>query len=163
MRILKWIGILIGLALGVGALGLGIARLLIDGPIAMLPGGVLGGTEVAAPEDWSFANEHQTLAVEIRPEDPYSVTTIHFVANNELYIPASRATEKKWPSMAAENGVARVGIGDSVYPVRLKRVEPGTSAWDAAFDAASEKYSRIAEMREKGVPEGVWLFHAERR
>ena len=144
MRILKWIGILLGAAIVLGALGLGIARLLVDGPIAMLAGGSLGDAEVPAPDDWSFAKDLRTIAVEVRPEDPHSVTVVSFVADDELYIPASRGPEKEWPAIATANGQARVRVDGTVYPVTLKRVERGTPEWDSAFAAARQKYPQIS-------------------
>jgi len=163
MKIIKWIvGLVLG-AVALGAVGLGIARLVVDGPIAMFAGGSLGDHESPAPADWSIANDHQTVAVEVRPEDPHSVTTISFVADNELYIPASRGPEKEWPGIAVANGKARIRIGDTIYPVMLTRVERDSDAWAAAMKAAGAKYPQMAERMPDGPPDDVWLFHAARR
>lgn len=163
MKIIKWIVGLAVAAVALGALGLGIARLVIDGPIAMFAGGSLGDTEFPAPADWSFADDHPTVAVEVRPEEPHSVTTISFVADNELYIPASRGPEKEWPSIAVANGQARVRIGEKIYPITLTRVERDSDAWAAAMKAATAKYPQMAERMPDGAPDDVWLFHAARR
>ena len=43
------------------------------GPIVMIPGGELSGTPAPVPESWDFTNEVDTIQLETRPEDPYSV------------------------------------------------------------------------------------------
>ena len=71
-------------------------------PIAMIPGKQLSGEEKAYPADWEFTNDHMLVKVESRPEDPYSVTTICFLIDGNLHIPAQKGSTKKWP----ENVVA---------------------------------------------------------
>jgi hypothetical protein len=162
MKILKTLGLVLGGLLALAIVAAGIARLVIDGPIGPLAGGRLGGEVRPAPADWSFSDDHTTIAVEVRPEDPHSVTTICFVAGGELYVPASRASEKEWTKIALEDDRARVGIGDFVYPVRLVRVEDEDEL-EGAFEAAVAKYPQIAEQTGGEVPEDVWVFRAERR
>ena len=63
MKILKFIGIALAALVGLAIVGGGIARLVINGPIGPLAGGSLDGNERAAPDDWSFSDDHFTVAV----------------------------------------------------------------------------------------------------
>lgn len=162
MKIIKYIGIGFAALLALAIVGAGIARLVINGPIGPLAGGQLDGSERAAPADWNFTNEHFTIAVEVRPTDPHSVTVVCFVSDGELYIPARNAAEKDWPQMALADGRARVRVGDDLYAVQLVKVEDDSER-QRVFQTASEKYPQIAEQSDGRIPDDVWLFRAERR
>jgi len=56
----------------------------------MISGKHLSGDEFVYPEDWLFTNEFQTIKVETNPENPHSVTTLCFVREGKLIIPARR-------------------------------------------------------------------------
>ena len=162
MKIVKYVGIALAAILALAIVGAGIARLVIDGPIGPLAGGQLDGSERSAPVDWSFTDDHFTIAVEVRPSDPHSVTVVCFVSDGELYIPARNAAEKEWPQMALADGRARVRVGDDLYPVQLVKVE-SDSERQRGFLAAGDKYPQIAEQSGGQIPDGIWLFRAERR
>ena len=162
MKIVKYLGIALAVLLALAIVCAGIARLVINGPIGPVAGGQLDGSQRAAPADWYFTNEHSTIAVEVQPEDPHSVTVVCFVSAGELYIPARNAAEKDWPQMALADGRARVRVGDDLYPVQLVKVED-QSELEGGFRAAIEKYPRLAAQSGGQVPDGVWLFRAERR
>lgn len=162
MKIVKYLGIGLAALLVLAIVAAGIARLVINGPIGPLAGGKLDGTERSAPVDWSFTDDHFTIAVEVRPSDPHSVTVVCFVSDGELYVPARNAAEKDWPQMALADGRARVRVGEDLYPVRLVKVE-GDSERQRGFLAAGDKYPQLAEQSGGQIPEGVWLFRAERR
>ena len=162
MKILRIASITLGVLFVVGLIGAGIARLVINGPIGPLAGGKLTGNLQAAPEDWGFTKDHFTIAVEVGPDDPHSVTVICFLVDGELYIPAQDAAEKSWPQMALDDSRATVRIEENLYPVRLVRVQDADER-EAAFRSASKKYPRLAERANEGLPESVWLFRAERR
>lgn len=162
MKIVKYIGIALAALLALAVVGAGIARLVINGPIGPLVGGRLDGSQRAAPADWNFTDEHFTIAVEVQPADPYSVTVVCFVSAGELYIPARNAAEKDWPQMALADGRARVRVGDDLYPVQLVKVEDDSER-ERVFKAASEKYPQLAAQSGERIPGSVWLFRAERR
>jgi hypothetical protein len=162
MKILKYIGIGLAVLAVILFVGVGIARLVINGPMGPLAGGGLDGNERSAPADWNFTDEHFTIAVEVQPADPHSVTVVCFVSDGELYIPAQNAAEKTWTQMALEDGRARARVGDDLYPIELVRVEDDSER-ERAFQAAIKKYPRLAEEAGNGIPDGVWLFRAERR
>jgi hypothetical protein len=162
MKIVKFAGIALAALLALAVVGGGIARIVIDGPIGPLAGGRLDGRERSAPQDWRFTDEYFTIAVEVRPTDPYSVTVVCFVSGGELYIPARNAAEKDWPQMALADGRARVQVGDDLYPVQLVKVEDDSER-EKGFLAASDKYPQLAEKTDGHIPDGVWLFRANRR
>lgn len=162
MKILRIASIALGALLVIALLGIGIARIVINGPIGPLAGGKLTGNHLLAPEDWSFTNDHFTIAVEVGPDDPHSVTVVCFLVDGELHIPAQDAADKAWTQMAIADGRATVRIGEDLYPVQLVRVEDDDLR-EAAMRSASEKYPQLAERAGDGLPEGVWLFRAERR
>jgi hypothetical protein len=82
--------------------------------------------------------------------------------DNELYIPAQSAADKDWTKTAMADGRAKVRIGGDLYPVTLVRVEDPI-VFEAAIGAATVKYPQLGERVDEGLPEGVWLFRAERR
>jgi hypothetical protein len=162
MKILRIASMGLAAILAFALLGVGIARVVINGPIGPLAGGVLTGNERPAPADWSFTDVHETIAVEVGPSDPHSVTVICFVVDNELYIPAQGAADKAWTKMAIADGRAKVRIDGDLYAVELIRVEDPEMR-ETAFRSAVEKYPRIAERASGGLPDSVWLFRAARR
>lgn len=129
-------------------------------PIGVLAGKQLTGDEVAYPVDWRFTNDHYTVAVETRPDNPHSVTTICFLLDGELFIPASDGSSKDWPSYVVNDPRARIKVGDDIYPVRLNRVTDITI--EQARDALVDKYPRFADAL-PGDTADVWLFRVSSR
>ncbi len=93
------------------------------GPVWRVPGGRLSGTVVTdAVADWSFTDEIQTIAVEVRPSFPHSVTTWCFAHGGELYVPAGGPAAKKWPEWVRQNPSVRLEIEGKIYPGRFSRI-----------------------------------------
>ena len=99
MRILKWTGVVLGAVVVVA----GALYLLRTDPIYMVSGKRLSGDELPYPADWSMCSHHQTIAVEARVDDPHSVTTICFVHDGDLIVPAMNGSEKQWPAMVVRD------------------------------------------------------------
>ena len=150
-----------GVALLVIALILSVAYPFRTDPIAMLAGKRVSGEEQPYPNDWLFSNEHMTVAVESRPDDPHSVTTICIVHNGTLYIPAQSGSTKKWPQYVLNDPRVRIKIGDKVYPVKATR-ELELSV-DEIVSSGAAKYPRFAEMEPEDRPTDVWLFRISQR
>ena len=93
---------------------LGIAYVVRTDPIMMLPGKKLSGKELAYPESWAFTEEHLTIKVETNPEDPHSVTTLCFVRDGKLTIPAMEGHTKRWPRYAEQDQRVRIKVGDLI-------------------------------------------------
>ena len=152
MKVLKIIGVVVGVVL----LLAGIAYLTRSDPIFMISGKQLSGDEVAYPSDWAFTNDYMTIAVESRPEDPHSVTTICFLHEGDLYIPAQSGSTKTWPKYVVRDPRARIKVGEHVYPVMLERATD--LSVDEVAGALSAKYSQFTDQDPADGPPDVWFF-----
>ncbi len=127
-------------------------------PIQMLAGKELTGAEAAYPSDWSFSDETPLCAVEVRPEDPHSVTTVCFVHDGVLHVPAQDGSKKAWTAMVLDDPRVRVKVGDTLYPARAVRVVVDDVT--PILESAAAKYSQMAD---REPPPDVWLFRIEPR
>ena len=120
-NVLLLIALLVG---GVVASGCG-------GPFLVFPGGSLSGEVVSeAPVDWSFVDS-SFMDLEVRPDDPYSVTINYFVKDGKLYI--DPAPDRQWTTYLREDSRVRVrfGLDDRVYLLKAVLVsEPGNAFED---------------------------------
>lgn len=157
MKFLK----LLGGALAVLILMAAVLYPLRRDPIAMLAGKELSGSEFGYPASWSFSDAHEFCAVEVRPEDPHSVTTICFVHEGVLHVPAQNGSEKEWTAMALDDPRVRVKIGDRIFPGRAVRVVVDDPA--PVFESAARKYARLAGDGPIEPPPDVWLFRIDPR
>ncbi|MCZ0944667.1 MAG: hypothetical protein OXJ53_16570 [Gammaproteobacteria bacterium] len=157
MKILKWAGV----ALGALVIVAGTLYLLRTDPINRISGKRLSGDEQPYPADWSMCNDHPTIAVEARIEDPHSVTTVCFLHDGDLIVPALNGSEKQWPAMVVRDPRIRVKIGDAVYPARADRLT-GASMPDVLASMAA-KYPQIAERDPADAPRDLWLFRITAR
>ena len=130
-------------------------------PIGPLAGTRLSGEEAPYPDDWGFSDEDFTIAVETRPDDPHSVTTICFVHEGVLHVPAQGGSTKDWPSHVLADPRVRLKIGDRVYAARATRVEPDDPA--PYFASAASKYEAMADRAPDDLPEDLWLFRIDPR
>jgi hypothetical protein len=64
-------------------------------PFVLLPGGTLEGTPAAVPESWSFTDGIETVQLETRPAEPYSVNIWATAAGEYLYVHAG-ANRSAW-------------------------------------------------------------------
>ncbi len=97
-----------------------------SGPFLVFPGGSLGGEEVTEPvDDWSFVDS-RFMDLEVRPDDPYSVTINYFVVDGKLFV--DPAEDRQWYQYLKADDLVRIrfGFADRVYPLRAVLVgEPG--------------------------------------
>ena len=89
--------------------------------------------------DWSFSDEYTPIAVEVRPDEPHSVTTFAFLHEGSLHVPAMNGSEKEWPGIVLRDDRVRLKLGDNVYPVKLVRVEPDGPLGLGGHDLAAEE------------------------
>ncbi len=130
-------------------------------PIRMISGKQLTGSEAPYPGDWGFSDEHPLIAVEVRPDDPHSVTTICFVHDGVLHVPAQNGSEKEWPAMLLDDPRVRVKIGGTIYPGRAIRVV--TDDPSPYLASAAKKYAALVGDGTAEPPQDVWLFRIEPR
>lgn len=157
MKFLKWAGVAIG-AVAVVAATLYLFR---TDPIFMVSGKRLSGDELPYPSDWSICNDHQTVAVETRLDDPHSITTGCFVHQGELFIPAQTGSDKQWTAIVARDPRIRLKIGEYVYPARAERITD--FAMQEMLPSIAAKYPRIAELGPEQMPQDVWMFRITSR
>jgi hypothetical protein len=152
MKLLK----VTGRVLAVLVVAASIAWLFRHDPIGPLSGRQLIGPELPYPDDWSFTDDYLTIAVESRPDDPHSVTTLCFVHEGSLYVPAGDGADKQWPHFVVADSRIRLKVGENVYPASALRV---TDADPADFlPSATAKYAEMAERMGDFPIEGIWLF-----
>ena len=157
MRILKWTGV----GLGAVVVLAGALYLLRTDPIYMISGKRLSGDELPYPADWSMCNDHQTIAVETQVDDPHSVTTLCFVHEGDLMVPAMNGSEKQWPAMVVRDPRIRVKIGDAVYPARADRLMD--VSMPDLLPSIAVKYPQIAQRDPADAPQDAWLFRISAR
>ena len=158
MKILQISGIL----LAVAVLITGSGYLLRSDPIGPISGLTLSGEEAAYPAHWESCNKNATVAVETRPENPYSVTTWCVVYANDLFIPASNGSTKTWPKLITENPNIRIKISDSLYSVKATRVPD--FPLEVLGELIMKKYPESAEqiMANRDVQD-TWVFRISPR
>jgi hypothetical protein len=128
------------------------------GPFLVIPGGELDGAVSPAPSDWSFSDDVNTIQLETRPEDPYSVNIWAVGMGPLLYLHAG-ANRSTWVENMEANPAVRVRIEDKLYELRASRV--GDPDEFARFsDAYEEKYG--SRPRNENVAE-AYLFRLEAR
>ncbi|MGI9322014.1 MAG: hypothetical protein ACR2PJ_00390 [Pseudomonadales bacterium] len=130
-------------------------------PIGRMAGKAVTGMEVAYPKNWDFTSEHRLMAVEVRPSAPHSVTTVSFIYEGDLHIPALNGAGKNWTAYAMADPRARLKIGGKVYPVKLTRVPESDIA--AMAQSLSEKYHwMLADGSDRPLP-STWFFRVTER
>ncbi len=130
-------------------------------PMGPISGRELTGEERAYPSDWSFTDDHFTVALESRPDAPHSVTTICFVHEGSLYIPAQGGSGKRWTQYVVADPRVRIKVGDEVYPARADRVEDADP--EVFLASAMKKYQSMADRADGDMPEDIWLFRIHPR
>ncbi len=103
------------------------------GPIVMIPGGALDGEDAAPPPGWSFTDEFDTVQLETRPDDPYSVNIWCVAAEGRLFVAGSRAS--KWTQNVAADPLVKLRVDGKLYALRAR--EATTEAEVQAFVAAA--------------------------
>jgi hypothetical protein len=129
-----------------------------SGPLVLLPGGALEGPTAAVPDDWSFTNEVETVQLETRPADPYSVNIWVIALGENLYVHAGASRSAWVDNMEADPNV-RLLVGESIYELAAARVE-GQDEFDRFSDAYERKYER--RPRNESIGE-VYLFRLAAR
>ena len=141
---------------------LGLAYIFRTDPIMMISGKRLSGDELVYPEDWLFTNDYQTIKVETNAENPHSVTTLCFVREGKLIIPAQEGHTKQWPQYALEDNQARIKVGDHIYPVRLSLVEKDAKIKEIG-QLLAIKFPDRAPPEPGEEPKNIWLFEVSQR
>ncbi|MCP4002785.1 MAG: hypothetical protein GY725_01190 [bacterium] len=158
-RALKFVAALLTISVVIA----GIAYLFRTDPIGPISGRKLSGDEVSWPDNWDFTREIMFAAIEVRPDDPHSVTTIVFVYEGALFIPAKNGSSKRWTQYVSADPRVRVKLGDQIVPGRAMRIEDDSQR-EAMTDAARTKYASLLPAGEDPPQaEDVWVFRIDPR
>ena len=111
-----------------------------SGPFVLLPGGTLDGTTVPTPESWSFTDDVDTVQLETRPSDPYSVNIWVIALDDVLYVHAG-ANRATWVEAIEADPRVRIRVDESLYELTASRVET-QEEFDRFSDAYEAKYGR---------------------
>lgn len=156
--------VLLGAAiLVVGAtIALRLVTRFTGGPIGMIPGGRLRGEYAAQQDpDWGFTEDVETIAVEVNPSNPLSVTTWVFAHEGELYVAADFFNPfKRWPRLALEDPRVRLRIEGQLYDRTAVRVTDPVLI-EELRRAIGEKYDVDPDGLAARVD--VWFFRMEPR
>jgi hypothetical protein len=100
------------------------AAFACGGPVAVFPGGELGGTVVDEPvTDWSFV-DGRFIDLETRPANPYSVGINSIVRDGKLYI--DPAEGRRWLDHIRADPRVRARFDGKIYPLQAVLVgRPG--------------------------------------
>ena len=127
-------------------------------PLLLLPGGALDGTPTAVPDSWSFTDAVETVQLETRPSDPYSVNIWVTAAGDNLYVHAG-ANRSTWVEHIEADPKVRLQVNDSIYELAATRVD-SQEEFDRFSDAYEKKYGR--RPRNENVGE-AYLFRLAAR
>ncbi|MGI9591697.1 MAG: nitroreductase/quinone reductase family protein [Myxococcota bacterium] len=125
--------LLLALALSAGVAGCG-------GPVVLLPGGALEGKAAETPDSWAFTDAVNTVQLETRPADPYSVNIWVIALDENLYVHAGDNRAAWVENLEADPNV-RLQVNDSIYELSAARVET-QAEFDRFSDAYEQKYDR---------------------
>jgi hypothetical protein len=123
------------------------------GPFVLLPGGALEGSLAAAPDDWSFTDAVDTVQLETRPDDPYSVNIWVIAIGDTLYVHAG-ANRATWVENMEADPNVRLRVNESIYELAASRVD-SQEEFDRFSDGYEQKYGR--RPRNESVAE-AYLF-----
>ena len=97
--------------------------LLACGPLGPIPGGRLSGEVVSTPvEDWSFASAVETIQLETRPDDPYSVNTWFVSQGSRFWVAAGGGETSRWARNLIADPRVRLRIDGKLYERTAERV-----------------------------------------
>jgi hypothetical protein len=160
-RLARWTLVLAALALAATVALRAVAR-FSGGPLGVVPGGRLAGPLAADQNpDWSFTEQLQTIAVEVDPEHPLSVTTWVFTLGGALYVAADFFNPlKRWPHRALADPRVRLRIDGRIYERRAVRVEDPVLI-GRLRRAIADKY----DIADDGIASkvDVWFFRMDPR
>lgn len=133
-----------------------------DGPMEIISGGPFtSGELVAAPNDWSFLEEHLTVELQtmLPPRSRTMWMVVHdnrvFVVSNYMNTKIGKAW-KQWPKKVAEDNRALVRLDSKIFDMRLTRHTEGDFI-DPVLERFNAKYKTTLDR--SAIDSGSsWLF-----
>jgi hypothetical protein len=109
-------------------------------PFVLLPGGALEGKVAPLPESWAFTDEIDTIQLETRPAEPYSVNIWVIALGEHLYVHAG-ANRSTWVEAMETDPRVRLRAGENIYELAAARVTDAAE-FESFADAYEKKYGR---------------------
>ena len=109
------------------------------GPLLTLPGGALSGETRPVPTDWSFSDSVETVQLETRPEDPYSVNIWGIGLGDVFYVFSAFGADAGWAQHVAADPRVRLQVGDAIFELSATATSD-QGEMDAFLAAAKTKY-----------------------
>lgn len=141
------------------ALALCAAVLAACEPVFVFAGGRVGGVEEAPPANWGFAESVDTVQVETRPADPYSVNVWGVGVGARFYVAASDGADARWAQAIKADSRVRLKVGERVFPLAAERVLDAAELNDVAA-AYAAKYDTD---REQSFVDAAWVYRLSPR
>jgi hypothetical protein len=128
------------------------------GPIVMIPGGQLSGTPKPVPPNWSFSDSIDTVQLETRPDDPYSVNVWGVAAGPFFYLAAGNS-ESTWAQHIQSDPHVRLKLGDDIYQLVARAIDDPAER-EVFLAALKRKYDFEPDPDER---DAAMLFRLEAR
>ena len=125
------------------------------------PCGPIAGTSLTGEvkseliTDFRFVNDVESCTLEVNGDDPHSVNINCWAVGKQLFVGCSDCEGKTWSTLVGQDAMARIRIGDMLYPVKVSRMSD-PSAIDRIWQYRWEKYE---EGEFEAVPDGFWVYH----
>ena len=123
-------------------------------PLFVFAGGRIGGVDEAPPANWDFAESVQTVQVETRPADPYSVNVWGVGVGGHFYVAASDGGDARWAQAIEADSQVRLRVGERVFPLAAVRVGAAAELEDVAA-AYAAKYGTD---QEQSFIDTAWVY-----
>ena len=105
-------------------------------PFITIPGGKLAGQILDPPVVWSEVPD--TIQMEMRPADPYSINIWSVGVDTDLYV-ATSADGTIWTGFLEADNSVRVRLQDVIYTLKASEVR-NTEERGRVADAYAQKY-----------------------
>lgn len=141
------------------AVATGLVLAACGGPLGPIAGGELAGVEAEPPAEWLSVPD--TIQLEVRPAEPYSVNVWAVGVGANLYV-AHGPDGPTWGARLQADPRARVRIGDTVYALEAVVVEEAAElgrvvdAYVAKYGAdVEEGFTPIRDRREQAMEQAL--------
>jgi len=92
-------------------------------PWCVFSGGALSGTVTPPPGSWNFSGAFETVQLETRPDDPYSVNIWGVGGSRTFFVASGDGMEAAWAQHIADDPNVRLRLGHAVYELRAVRAD----------------------------------------
>lgn len=128
-------------------------------PTFIFAGGELAGDEQPTPSSWEFTDDYDTVQIETRPSDPYSVNVWGVGVDGSFYVAASDAGDAAWARAIEAEPRVRLRIGDEIYRLIATRTNEPNELTEV-IDAYVDKYGGE---RERSFTQHAWVYRLASR